>query len=750
MPNLWSTLLTYQRRHRLTFRLMLAILGCSVGFTCLSTFFQLSADRRRDLALIETRIENIRESYGRALADSVWYFDTELIGSQLEGILQLPDIVYLEILGETGEVVMQAGTPPTARHITRRFPLFRDRDGQTSPIGTVRIEASLHGVDQRLRERFLVILFTQAATIFLLSLCIVALFQALVVRHLAAMAKYTRHLNLTRLDTRLRLSRRSRPSAKPDELDQVVTAINDMQQRMKADILKREEAEAELRAAKTEAIQAQKQAEAAQRASDVANRAKSTFLANVSHELRTPLNAILGFAQLLDRTSYLRPEHQEFLTSIRRSGEHLLTLINQVLNLSKIEEGHLAVDEQNFDLYQLLDDVERLFRLRVQEKQISLRFEHDAALPRYVRTDRVKLLQVLINLLTNAIKFTEHGGVSLYVEPDHDQAHTDPLSLVFTVSDTGIGIASEDLDHIFDPFVQSLDSRNVSEGAGLGLAISKRFLDLLGGEITLESEVGRGTTIRFRIPAALVSASVIAPGTEDRKVIALEPNQKATRAVEAHQYRILVVDDTRDNRQILVKLLEPLGFDLREAVNGQEALEIWQNWQPHLIWMDLKMPGVDGYEATHKIREMESRSPASKTCIIAITAMSFEHEEQAVLAAGCDGFVRKPFHESDIFEMLQTYLGVSFVYETAEQMDVSLQKAQDILTAERLAEIPNALLAEFAAASETISMAEIATLIDIIRERDSTLGQALDTLVKHYRFDILQELFEAIPLEKNR
>ncbi|MBD1944567.1 PAS domain S-box protein [Coleofasciculus sp. FACHB-712] len=507
--------------------------------------------------------------------------------------------------------------------------------------------------------------------------------------------------------------------------------------------------------------------ERAKEAAEAANRAKSIFLANMSHELRTPLNAILGFSHLMSRAPNLSTEQQENLTIIRRSGEHLLTLINQVLDLSKIEAGRMTLSENNFDLYSLLNDVEAMFSLKATEKSLNLKFDCDVDVPQYLRTDEVKLRQVLINLLSNAVKFTDSGTVLVKVKlgtTNSEFPSFSPLSsIIFEVSDTGAGIASEELDKVFKPFEQTAAGQQVQEGTGLGLTISRQFIHLMGGEITLISGgkvftpgtpirefsedasalFAKGTTFKFNIQANIIAASEIAIPLQNRRVIALAPQQP--------RYQILIADDSDFNRQLLLKLLQPLGFELLEASNGKEALEIWERSSPHLIWMDIRMPIMDGYEATKQIRKRENQKPSvqktlanSRTAIIALTASALNEDKASVIEAGCDDFIRKPFREEDIFNAIHKHLDVSFTYEEmAATSEKEILELPALNTAE-LADLPKSWLEDLYQALVEGDLEIIATLIEELHPKNDVLSKTLMTLVNQYQFEQLLILIQSV------
>ncbi len=493
-----------------------------------------------------------------------------------------------------------------------------------------------------------------------------------------------------------------------------------------------------------EAQRAQEAAEISRRAAEMANKAKSIFLANMTHELRTPLNAILGFAQVMTRSQTLPLEHHNNLSIISRSGEHLLTLINNVLDLSKIEAGRTTLNETNFDLYQLLDDLEDMFGFKATEKGLWLTFDRDSNLPRYIRTDEIKLRQILVNLLSNALKFTETGGVTLRamrsdtpVQQDARAGVSDLSRLYFEVEDTGVGIASDELDKLFLAFSQTTSGRHVQEGTGLGLAIGRKFAKLMGGDITVSSKPNIGTKFTFDIKIHLIDEHDVEFRQPTQRVIGLQPDQP--------HYRILVADDKWTGRQLLLRLLEPLGFDVREAENGQEAIDVWQTWRPHLIWMDMRMPVMDGYEATKRIRA--SLQGRRTTIIVAITASVMEEEKAVVMSAGCDDFIRKPFREQEIFETMTKHLGVNFVYENLMPADAeATADTSPTLTLDSvptaLAELPLTLLTQLEEAVQRTNVTVVRQLITQVGQHNQPVADLLAKLNDDFEYEELQIIIQ--------
>ena len=481
----------------------------------------------------------------------------------------------------------------------------------------------------------------------------------------------------------------------------------------------------DLEIAQKDALIAKENAEKARDSAENANRAKSVFLSNMSHELRTPLNAILGFSQIMSHHDNLNSEQKENLQIINRSGDHLLVLINDVLDMSKIEAGKIVLNENDFDLHLMLKDLGDLFRERTDNKKLELNIEHDPAVPKNICTDETKLRQVLINLVSNAVKNTEKGKVSVKVNS------IDPSRLSFEIEDTGSGIPKDELGNVFDPFFQSKTGTGFKEGTGLGLPISRNFIKLMEGDINVSSEMGKGTIFKFNIKVKPGDEERINKGNEGPRVIGLEKDQP--------EIRVLIVDDNEVNRKVLVSLLTPPGFILAQAGSGQEAIEVYEKLKPHLVLMDLRMPGMDGLEAVRRIKKIEHPS-----VIISVSSSVLKENREKVIAAGCDDFIPKPFKESEIFDKIGKYLNIKYIYENADkkEMSESVKNFSEDDLRNRLASLPPELIGKLEEAAELADLEKLDNVIKDIAEKDTEIADALSGLVKDFKHDEILSLIK--------
>lgn len=476
-----------------------------------------------------------------------------------------------------------------------------------------------------------------------------------------------------------------------------------------------------MRMANVRAMEAKKRAEAA-------NQAKSVFLAAMSHELRTPLNAILGFSEIMRGSSGLSEEHRKSLEIINASGGHLLDLINDVLDMAKIESGKIVVENDAFDIDELMHGVLELMRVRALEKDLEISFEQSPGVPRFIRSDAVKLRQILINLVGNAIKFTTRGRIVLRLGT-FQKDEKSGMTMHIEVEDTGIGIAERDLERIFEPFVQA-GSGTFQKGTGLGLSIVQKYAKLMGGGVQVKSLLGQGSVFIVDLPverAGSIAETRAVDGSG--KIVGIASGQR--------DYRVLIVEDQAENWLLLKNILEKVGFTVRVAENGALGVDLFEIWQPHFIWMDVRMPVMNGLEATAHIRKLDGGGAVK---IAALTASVFIDERNDILASGVNDLVCKPFRAEEIYACMAKHLGVRYVYGESQPLPSvapELPAALDGL----MASIPPDSLEELREALIFLEPERINEIVTKISETNPRAGAALAYHAERLSYT---KIFEAI------
>lgn len=519
-------------------------------------------------------------------------------------------------------------------------------------------------------------------------------------------------------------------SALHDDEGHIIGAIS-----LGLDITERQQAEEELKKHRDhleELVKARtSELVAAKEKAEMANVAKSDFLAHMSHELRTPLNAILGFSRLLERELSISKEQKDKLELIHSSGEHLLALINNILDMSKIEAGQVELALESFDPTDFIHDIAGVFHNRAAEKYLKFSIDRVDQLPRYIRCDQGKLRQALFNILANAIKFTSKGGIRLRFYTDDTMAQDDPphSRIYFEISDTGTGIESDQYEAIFTPFVQVGDYSNIKAGTGLGLAISRRFVRLMGGDISVQSRPGKGSTFTVMVPVQIMDKPDHPKQRRSERFVGLAKDQP--------ECGILVVDDNYISRFLLSELLQLVGIKVWQAENGRRAVEAFKRWKPDLIFMDIRMPVMDGKAAT---RAIKATPKGRKTPIIAVTAHAFDDERKAILAAGCDDFISKPFDENELFNKLARHLNLQLIYSD-EETAASDAPLTDLhrLSPERIEAIPSELIMALQDAAILLDMEATKRVIEEIGRHDSDMANTLLRVLETFHFDKIIE-----------
>jgi signal transduction histidine kinase/DNA-binding NarL/FixJ family response regulator len=454
------------------------------------------------------------------------------------------------------------------------------------------------------------------------------------------------------------------------------------------------------------------------------NRAKSRFLAHMSHEIRTPLNAILGFSQLLQQDQGLALSQKQRVGIINSSGEHLLALLNDILELSKIEAGRLELLPTSFDFHTLMNDLILIFRIRAEAKHLHLSLEGLERVPRYLFADEQKIRQVLINLLSNAVKYTVSGGIQVRVSTEQRGANEWLLNIV--IEDSGSGIAAEEMNRLFIPFEQTSSGRRSQAGTGLGLAISRQFARLMGGDVTVVSEVGQGSVFRLELPVK-EGAAIDQP--DRRHVLGLEGGQP--------RYRILAAEDDADSRLFLVQLLGEAGFDVVEAANGKEAVEAFTRCHPKLILMDDWMPFMRGDEAIRQIRQKPGGAGVKS---ITLTANASDETRHRSISAGTDLFMAKPFRPRILFAHIQELSGIRYVYSETDRLEEVSPDILPVLTREMLDVLPGEMRTQLRAAALGCRQDQLLTLTRQLTGMAPETARSLQDLVEKFEYHALSQL----------
>lgn len=708
-------------RYSLTGKTLMRLTAASLFVSLLITSFEIFQQRSQAIERAHAEALSAVQASMAALTVVTWNYDVDGSRAVLDGLIHNSAIVQAEVLG--GELPVQArakdvaGTPDLVWSLPIMAPSV-DRQ-----IATLQVSESYEGERQRFAARLGQLMLTELLKSILLVVLLFLIVYHTITRHLIALAQGVVRLTPNAPDETVGLARRAPRHA--DELDDLVSGINRFHEQRAQEIQRREAVESHLEQLVVERTQALR---AALQQADAANQSKSIFLSNMSHELRTPLNAVIGFSRLMSKAGTLNEHDQESVEIINRAGNHLLTLINDVLELSKIEAGHVQLQEDVCDLGLLVQDVHDMLHVRAEYAGLTLTLQTTDLPARGVRVDSTKLRQVLINLVGNAIKFTRKGGVTLRVQGHASEGLH--VRIEFEVCDTGIGIAQEDQNNIFKPFVQMV-THATAAGTGLGLTITKQYLQMLGGELVLESAPGKGSTFRFTLP--LLLADLQPAAAQLGEVLGLAPGDRGK--------RLLIVEDDADSRQLLNQLLAPLGFVLENAVDGFEAVTQAASFAPDLIIMDWRMPRLNGLEAT---RQIHAQSGPCAPKVLMLTASAFEEQRQEALEAGISEFLRKPLQEEQLYAALEAHMGLQFQRRSA-QADAVMPSTEAAVSPAAIAALPAEMRMALHQAAEELDTEKLQDVLASIALTHPALAQGIASMAKKFLYQELWELSQAPP-----
>lgn len=492
----------------------------------------------------------------------------------------------------------------------------------------------------------------------------------------------------------------------------------------------------ELHRMRNSQIQLERELADAREQAETAIRTRSKFLSHMSHELRTPLNAILGFSRLMERNPNLTATQAENLGLIYQSGEHLLRLINDALEMSKIDTGHESLNPTVIDLPRLMQGVVVMFQSRAAAQGLSIVLDLAPNLPRFVKCDERKLQQILVNLVGNGLKFSDKGEIEIHVRypseetplPTKSLDKSDgPCHLVFEIRDCGPGISPNELDRIFEPFYKGRQSAG-KRGTGLGLTISRKFARLMSGDITAANCKDRGACFTFYARVEPVSAEEASPKDPSRRVVGIEPGYAGN--------RVLVVDDDNISQMLLNEILVRVGLEVKTTGNGEEAVELFSQWKPDIVFMDMRMPKMDGLTATRLIKATDR---GRQTPIIALTAQTFEEDLKGMLTAGCDAYLLKPFDEQQLFELIGKHLNITFIRERSAPPETP-RSEKTAVTINAMAILPKPLLTELRKIALELDLEKVNDCIGQIQTSHPELGASLSKLSHEFRFEEIYNL----------